>query len=71
MAVTVNIGASFEVGVPAPLFQTRIPVTGITDDRNSYLATPDGQKFLVERTFGKPNGGANDGCPQLAGRSEA
>ena len=48
MAVTVNIGASFEVGIPAPLLQTHIPVTGITDDRNSYFATPDGQKFLVD-----------------------
>jgi hypothetical protein len=29
------------------LFQTVIPLTGITDDRNNYVPAKDGQRFLV------------------------
>ena len=45
MAVHINRGASFEPGIPTPLFQTR--VTGLTDVRTHYQATADGQRFLV------------------------
>ncbi|MGP8245250.1 MAG: TolB family protein, partial [Bryobacteraceae bacterium] len=36
-------GASFEAGIPKPLFDVDIPVSG----RNHFLVTRDGQRFLV------------------------
>ncbi len=47
MAVTVTAGSSLEVGRPVALFQTLMPLNGITDDRNNYVPTQDGQRFLV------------------------
>ena len=47
MAVTINAGANFEIGKPEPLFQTHLTISGIVDDRNNYIPTPDGQRFLV------------------------
>ena len=38
---------TFEAGRPAVLFQTRIPQTGIADERNNYLIHPDGQRILL------------------------
>jgi serine/threonine protein kinase len=44
MAVDVKTdGPSFEAGIPKPLFDVRLTSTG----RNRYLATKDGQRFLV------------------------
>jgi dipeptidyl aminopeptidase/acylaminoacyl peptidase len=40
-------GASFQAGQPSELFSTQVPLTGLTDERNHYLASPDGQRFLV------------------------
>ena len=36
-------GASFEAGIPKPLFDVRLPVLG----RNHFVATKDGLRFLV------------------------
>jgi len=47
MAVQITAGASFESGAPVALFTTRVPATGLTDDRNHYVTAPDGQRFLV------------------------
>jgi serine/threonine protein kinase len=47
MSVSVNTSGSVEFGKPVPLFQVNVPLTGLSDDRNSYLPAPDGQKFLV------------------------
>ncbi len=47
MAVPVTPSASFEAGAPVALFATRIPTTSLTDDRNSYVPSPDGQRFFV------------------------
>jgi serine/threonine protein kinase len=47
MAVTIADGTTMEVGRPAVLFQTIVPVSGITDDRNNYVPSRDGQRFLV------------------------
>ena len=47
MSVSVNTSGAVEFGRPVPLFQVNVPLTGLSDDRNSYLPTPDGQKFLV------------------------
>jgi Tol biopolymer transport system component len=47
MAVSVNTAAGMEFGRPVPLFRANIPLTGLTDDRNSYVPSLDGQKFLV------------------------
>ena len=44
MAVDVKLGATFEMGTPKPLFQTR--VTNFTSP-NRYDVTADGQRFLV------------------------
>jgi Tol biopolymer transport system component/preprotein translocase subunit SecG len=55
MAVTVAAGDSFEAGAPAELFQTRIPSTSLTGDRNHYLAAPDGKRFLVNNLVSEGN----------------
>jgi Tol biopolymer transport system component len=47
MAVTVTPGDSFEAGAPVSLFTTRIPTTSLTDDRNNFVPSADGQRFLV------------------------
>jgi len=44
MAVEVKTdGASFEAGIPKPLFDVRVPASG----RNHFLVSRDGQRFLV------------------------
>lgn len=45
MVVDVKLGPHFQVGVPKPLFDTRVPT--ITDFRNHYVVTADGQRFLI------------------------
>lgn len=49
MAVPINSLSAIEPGKPEVLFQTHVPWTGISDDRNSYLVSPDGQRFLVNQ----------------------
>jgi WD40-like Beta Propeller Repeat len=49
MAVRVSPGPSF--GVPKMLFQTRVPA-GITANRNHYVPSSDGQRFLVNTQIG-------------------
>ena len=49
MAVDVMLGATFEAGVPKALFGTRI--FSLTDFRNHYVATADGQRFLISSTI--------------------
>lgn len=45
MAVEVNTdGASFSAGTPQPLFSVKIETE---QRRNRYIATKDGQRFLV------------------------
>ncbi|MGH9173859.1 MAG: TolB family protein, partial [Vicinamibacterales bacterium] len=44
-AVPLKRGATFEPGIPIPLFQAR--VTGLTDVRTHYQVGADGQRFLV------------------------
>jgi hypothetical protein len=44
MAVDVKTnGKSFEAGIPHELFETAV----IADGRNRYVASPDGQRFLM------------------------
>jgi hypothetical protein len=45
MAVDVKTGAAFEAGVPKVLFDTRI--FQLTTLRNHYVASRDGQRFLI------------------------
>jgi eukaryotic-like serine/threonine-protein kinase len=45
MAVEVKLGATFEAKAPQPLFSTR--VLTLTEFRNHYAVTGDGQRFLV------------------------
>ena len=46
MVVDVKLGPPFEVGVPKPLFDTRILTAG-PEFRNHYVVTRDGQRFLI------------------------
>jgi eukaryotic-like serine/threonine-protein kinase len=51
MAVDIKVGESFQAGVPHPLFQARVqPITNV---RNHYLATGDGQRFLLLAPLGR------------------
>ncbi|HUR97058.1 MAG TPA: protein kinase [Pyrinomonadaceae bacterium] len=47
VAVSITQGTTMEIGRPVVLFQTVMPVSGITDDRNNYVPSRDGQRFLV------------------------
>ncbi len=47
MAVTIGGGPTLEAGRPTVLFQTTVPITGITETRISYVPTQDGQRFLM------------------------
>ncbi len=47
MAVTIGGDATLDAGRPTVLFQTTVPITGISDDRNNYVPTQDGQRFLM------------------------
>jgi Tol biopolymer transport system component len=48
MAVEVSSGAALQAGRPTPLFRTSIPISGeLNSRRNHYLASADGQRFLV------------------------
>jgi eukaryotic-like serine/threonine-protein kinase len=47
MAVPVTPGASFEHGAPVSLFATRVPTTTLTDDRNNFAPSADGQRFII------------------------
>ena len=52
MAVSVGPGPSF--GVPAPLFQTRVPV-GVSANRTHHVPSRDGKRFLVNTQSGDPS----------------
>jgi hypothetical protein len=45
MSVEVKPGATFEAKTPQPLFTTH--VLTITEFRNHYTVTADGQRFLI------------------------
>jgi serine/threonine protein kinase len=49
MSVSVSNSDGLSFGRPVALFQTNMTLTGISDDRNSYVPTADGQKFLVSQ----------------------
>ncbi len=49
MSADVKLGTTFEAGVPKALFGTR--VLTLTDFRNHYAITADGQRFLINSTI--------------------
>ena len=49
MAAPVSQGPSLAVGLPVPLFRTRVPTTG-NPYRRPYIVAADGQRFLVNTT---------------------
>jgi serine/threonine protein kinase len=53
MAVAVKLGATFEAAVPQTLFGTR--VLTLTNFRNQYAVTADGQRFLINSTIEETN----------------
>ena len=52
MAVEVKLGATFEMGTPAPLFQTQVSSFG---SPNRYDVAADGQRFLVNTAVQEPS----------------
>jgi Tol biopolymer transport system component len=50
MSVEVGGGSEFQAGIPKPLFLGKIQA-GTT--RNKYVATPDGQRFLLAAPMGR------------------
>jgi len=50
-SVPYEAGESFQPGKPETLFPTRIAASGIADERNNYLITPDGQRFFLVNTI--------------------
>ena len=50
MAVDVQAGATFQAGIPRPLFPARVPSGAY---RNRYAATSDGQRFLFVAPLGR------------------
>ena len=50
MAVEIKTEETLDVGVPVPLFTAHVPLLPlIGNDRNQYVVTADGQRFLVNR----------------------
>ena len=47
MAVEIKTGATFEPGIPAEMFPTRVSIAGATTSKNHYVPAADGQRFLV------------------------
>ena len=50
MAVDIQAGSTFQAGIPRPLFPARIQ-TGTS--RNNYVASADGQRFLLVAPLGR------------------
>jgi hypothetical protein len=55
MVVPIAAGDSFEAGAPATLFATRIPAGSLTGDRNHFVVSADGQRFLVNNFLEEGN----------------
>jgi Tol biopolymer transport system component len=49
MSASIDSGPTLSVGRPVTLFLTEIVLSGITDDRNNFVPSRDGQRFLVNR----------------------
>ncbi|HSP07938.1 MAG TPA: hypothetical protein VLR94_12235, partial [Acidobacteriota bacterium] len=54
MSVPIQPGATLEPGDPVPLFPADVDPNGLIDDRNQYLVTADGQKFLFAQRAAQP-----------------
>jgi Tol biopolymer transport system component len=55
MAVPVNVGANFEAGAPAALFQAHAREFFATSEQVSYDVTKDGQRFLINTQVKNPD----------------
>jgi Tol biopolymer transport system component len=47
MAVEIKPGSDFSAGLPVPLFEAPIRLEGITESHSAFVASADGQRFLV------------------------
>jgi hypothetical protein len=55
MAVTVTTKPTFEAGTPTRLFEAKMSTLVNTSfTRNQYVASADGQRFLVNQAAGTP-----------------
>ncbi len=57
MAVPIRPGTSFDPGIPVKLFNTRVEPSSVTGSRNSFVAAPDGKRFLVQYIPQQAGGG--------------
>ena len=55
MAVAIAAGGSFEPGSAAALFATHIPTGSLTGDRNHFVVSSDGQRFLLNNLVNEGN----------------
>ncbi len=53
MSVTLTSGQTLEPGAPKALFAAPVPNLGVSGDRNHYVVTPDGQRFLLRKVMGE------------------
>jgi eukaryotic-like serine/threonine-protein kinase len=49
MSVEINSSSSFEASAPAALFEAPMVPDSITGTRNQYFASPDGQRFFINK----------------------
>lgn len=55
MAVPIASADSMEPGSPIALFATRVASISLTGDRNHFVVTADGQRFLVNNVLDEGN----------------
>lgn len=55
MSVKIGGGSSLDVGRAEPLFPTALPITGLSDDKNNYVPTQDGQRFVMNQLVNGEN----------------
>ena len=47
VSVSINYGTAVEAGIPVKLFEIFIPTSSLSGNRNYYVVTDNGKKFLV------------------------
>jgi len=55
VAVPIESRDSFELGSPLTLFMTRVPSGSLTSDRNNYVVSADGKRFLINSLVDEGN----------------
>lgn len=53
MSVEIQTEPNVRIGAPVPLFDAHVAYNPLTGDRNQYLVTADGQRFLLVASLGE------------------